>query len=87
MTIYTCVESAEYRNTGSQSYMTDEEAWAFAKLIPTDSEHTQAKFEFENKVEVLPIYKQKIQIFWRPSLIEGIWTFDPESLDINLLQA
>ena len=87
MTVYTCIESAGYSNKETQKYMSDEEVWNFAKLIPTDNEHVWAKFEFDASVEVLPIFKQKVQIFWRPEQDGEIWTYKPDAIDMSLLQS
>jgi len=86
-TVYSCIESAEYRDKDSGRYLDDEEALALAEQVPNEANSTRTKFKFAPNVEIMPIYRESVRVLWRPSLSpEGVWSWDNDNIDEEIMQ-
>jgi len=83
---YTCLESAEYRDKNTKKYMSDSNVWEFATKVEDPTSLTRVSFTFADNVEILPVFKQRIQVYWRPSKRDdSVWSFDVETINQQLL--
>lgn len=70
MVLYNCIETKGFRVKETKQVLTEKEAWEHVinKDLQVDLKSPEkAAYEFDETVEAIPLYKQKVSILWRPS--------------------
>ena len=96
MTMYSCQERVQYQDKNTNKIISYEDLWEFVKNKEAITKDTQNQvkenrlvFEFEDNVEVFPTYKQRVNIFQRPTKTSEdseVWTWAEDKNERALLE-